>query len=170
MFRSRLCGVIAASAYSSGARGPRELCLRLTFAHLSESSSRGHPLWPTFSSAQKRFFAASFTPCTAPQLPPSLTSPPSPTPSHVPIRRSILSRILSASLLSNADGTTSTSASFRKIIALARPERRPLLSAIGLLLVSSSVSLSIPFTVGKLIDYFTSPNPVGRILHLSRTL
>jgi hypothetical protein len=23
------------------------------------------------------------------------------------------------------------------------------------------VSLSIPFTVGKLIDYFTSPNPVG---------
>jgi hypothetical protein len=32
------------------------------------------------------------------------------------------------------------------------------------LLVSSSVSLSIPFTVGKLIDYFTSPNPVRQFL------
>lgn len=32
--------------------------------------------------------------------------------------------------------------------------------AIGLLLVSSSVSLSIPFTIGKLIDFFASTNPV----------
>ena len=160
MFYSRLRGVITASAYSSCARGRRALSIRLTFGH--PSFARGHPPWPTFTSAQKRFFAASFTPHASPQHHPLPASPLSPTSSHVPIRRSILSRILPASISSNADGTTSTSASFRKIVALARPERRPLLTAISLLLVSSSVSLSIPFTVGKLIDYFTSPNPVGQ--------
>ena len=56
--------------------------------------------------------------------------------------------------------------SFRKIIALAKPERKSLGIAICLLLVSSAVSMSIPFTVGKLIDYFTSPNPVCCILPL----
>jgi ABC-type multidrug transport system fused ATPase/permease subunit len=43
---------------------------------------------------------------------------------------------------------------------LAKPEKKPLTFAVGLLLISSSVSMSIPFTVGKLIDYFTSANPV----------
>jgi hypothetical protein len=152
----RFCGVIAASAYSSGVRGRgrQTLSVRLAFAH--PSNSRGHPPWPTFkfTSTQKRFFAASSTPS-------SPTSPPSPTPSYAPIRRSILSRILPASLLTNPDGTTSSSTSFRKIVALARPERRPLMTAIGLLLISSSVSLSIPFTVGRLIDYFTSSSPVS---------
>ncbi|KAI0301675.1 P-loop containing nucleoside triphosphate hydrolase protein [Multifurca ochricompacta] len=90
---------------------------------------------------------------------PSTPSPPESSPRSIPI----LSRFLPASLSPDADGsstsTSSTSASFRKIVALARPERRPLLTAIGLLMISSSVSLSIPFTVGKLIDYFTSSNP-----------
>jgi hypothetical protein len=85
----------------------------------------------------------------------------SPAPSSpLSTRPSVLSRLLSP-LSSNPDSVPPTSTSFRKIVALARPERRPLLTAIGLLLVSSSVSLSIPFTVGKLIDYFTSPSPVG---------
>jgi hypothetical protein len=150
----RLRGIIAASAYSSGVRGRQTPSVRLAFAH--PSNSRGHPPWPTFkfTSTPKRFFAASSTPS-------SPTSPPSPTPSYAPIRRSILSRILPASLLTSPDGTTSSSTSFRKIVALARPERRPLMTAIGLLLISSSVSLSIPFTVGRLIDYFTSPSPVS---------
>lgn len=60
-----------------------------------------------------------------------------------------------------SDGDSSKYSSFRKIVALARPERRPLLIAIGLLLVSSMVSMSIPFSVGKLIDFFTSENPVS---------
>ena len=54
-----------------------------------------------------------------------------------------------------------SASSFRKIVALAKPEKKPLSFAVGLLLVSSSVSMSIPFTVGKLIDYFTSANPVS---------
>ncbi|THV05164.1 hypothetical protein K435DRAFT_790548 [Dendrothele bispora CBS 962.96] len=49
--------------------------------------------------------------------------------------------------------------SFRKIVALARPEKKPLVTAIGLLLMSSAVSMSIPFTIGKLIDFFSSANP-----------
>ena len=51
--------------------------------------------------------------------------------------------------------------SVQRIFALAKPERKPLLIAIGLLLLSSAVSMSVPFTIGKLIDFFASPNPVG---------
>lgn len=54
----------------------------------------------------------------------------------------------------------SSGASFRKLLELARPERKPLATAIGLLLVSSSVSMSIPFTIGRLIDFFSSSAPV----------
>jgi hypothetical protein len=154
MFCLPLRGIVAASAHSSGARGRGALSVSLVFAH--PSTSRRHPPPPAFASAQKRFFAASSA-LRAP--PPSHTVSSSPP----PIRRSILSRLLPASLSSapNSGGASSTSTSLRKIAALARPERRPLLTAIGLLVVSSSVSLSIPFTVGKLIDYFTSPHPVG---------
>ncbi|KAF9022292.1 hypothetical protein BDZ89DRAFT_1070818 [Hymenopellis radicata] len=67
-------------------------------------------------------------------------------------KSSILSRILPSS-------SSETTSSFRKIIALAKPERKPLSMAVGLLLVSSTVSMSIPFTVGKLIDFFSTPNP-----------
>ncbi|KAF5385822.1 hypothetical protein D9615_002318 [Tricholomella constricta] len=63
------------------------------------------------------------------------------------------------SILSLFKKSPQTASSFRKIVALAKPERKPLLIAIGLLLVSSSVSLSIPFTIGKLIDFFSSTNP-----------
>ncbi|KAI0260168.1 P-loop containing nucleoside triphosphate hydrolase protein [Gloeopeniophorella convolvens] len=88
----------------------------------------------------------------------SVPSPPSsPSSAPPPARRSIFSRFL-PSPVTSGDGK-STSSSFRKIVSLARPERRPLTTAIGLLLVSSSVSMSIPFTVGKLIDYFTTANP-----------
>ncbi|KAJ7099509.1 P-loop containing nucleoside triphosphate hydrolase protein [Mycena belliarum] len=65
-----------------------------------------------------------------------------------PPRPSILSRFL-------PDNSGSAS-SFRKIAALAKPEKKPLLIAVGLLLSSSAVSMSIPFTVGKLIDFFSS--------------
>ena len=53
------------------------------------------------------------------------------------------------------------SSSFRKIVSLARPEKKPLLIAVGLLFVSSAVSMSVPFTIGKLIDFFSSTNPVS---------
>ncbi|KIY65318.1 hypothetical protein CYLTODRAFT_379636 [Cylindrobasidium torrendii FP15055 ss-10] len=56
-------------------------------------------------------------------------------------------------------GPSSKTTSFRKIIGLAKPERRPLTMAVGLLMVSSSVSMSIPFTVGKLIDFFSTTTP-----------
>lgn len=52
-----------------------------------------------------------------------------------------------------------SSSSLRKIVALAKQEKRPLLLAVGLLLVSSSVAMSVPFTIGKLIDFFSSANP-----------
>ena len=51
-------------------------------------------------------------------------------------------------------------ASFTKIVSLAKPEKKPLLTAVGLLFMSASVSMSIPFTIGRLIDFFSSSNPV----------
>ncbi|KAF5348715.1 hypothetical protein D9758_006757 [Tetrapyrgos nigripes] len=67
----------------------------------------------------------------------------------------IISRFLPASI----QASPGTLSSFRKIAALARPEKKPLLTAIGLLFVSSGVSMSIPFTIGKLIDFFSTTNP-----------
>ena len=86
------------------------------------------------------------------------TSSPPTSPPSTPQRslRAVLSVLKE---LRNTDGSSNAS-SFRKIVALAKPERRNLGIAVGLLLVSSSVSLSIPFTVGKLIDFFASAQPV----------
>jgi putative ABC transport system ATP-binding protein len=56
-----------------------------------------------------------------------------------------------------------SSSSLRKIVALAKQEKKPLLLAVGLLLVSSSVAMSVPFTIGKLIDFFSSANPVSEL-------
>jgi hypothetical protein len=74
-----------------------------------------------------------------------------------PRKTTILARFLPAQILSKTPQNVS---SFRKIFALAKPERKSLLIAIGLLLISSAVSMSIPFTIGKLIDFFSSSNPV----------
>lgn len=55
--------------------------------------------------------------------------------------------------------------SFTKIATLAKSEKKPLLIAVGLLFMSASVSMSIPFTIGRLIDFFSSPNPVRHHLY-----
>ena len=85
---------------------------------------------------------------------PRAYSTPAPTPPTP--KRSLWSRMLAVTAKDKQSAS-----SFRKIVALAKPEKKPLTFAVGLLLVSSSVSMSIPFTVGKLIDYFTSANPVS---------
>lgn len=67
-------------------------------------------------------------------------------------RSSVLARIFAK--------TPQGLSSFTKIMSLAKPEKKPLLIAIGLLFMSASVSMSIPFTIGRLIDFFSSANPV----------
>ena len=52
---------------------------------------------------------------------------------------------------SNAKTTPSTS-DFRRILALALPERYRLGSAIGLLVISSGITMSVPYAIGKIID------------------
>lgn len=86
--------------------------------------------------------------------PPPTTSPTSPK------NRSLLSRFIPSPSNGNT-GTLDSKSSFRKIVALAKPEWKPLSIAIGLLLASSTVSMSIPFTIGKLIDFFSTTNPVS---------
>jgi putative ABC transport system ATP-binding protein len=101
----------------------------------------------------------------ATQSPPNNVAKPLPS-SVRPKKSSILSKVLPDTFIHPPP----TASSFRKIVSLAKPERKPLLIAIGLLLVSSSVSMSIPFTIGKLIDYFSSATPVRMIfnIHASR--
>lgn len=60
------------------------------------------------------------------------------------------------SLLAMFKPEPESASSLRKIVSLAKPERATLSVAVALLFVSSSVSMSIPFTIGKLIDYFAS--------------
>ena len=47
---------------------------------------------------------------------------------------------------------TSGSSDFKRILALALPERYRLGAAIGLLVVSSSISMAVPYAIGKIID------------------
>jgi len=75
-------------------------------------------------------------------------------------KQSLLSRLLPAKIITKAPESAS---SVRKIVALAKPEWKPLTIAIGLLLTSSAVSMSVPFTIGKLIDFFSTENPVSII-------
>ncbi|KAG5219786.1 ATP-binding cassette permease mdl [Salix suchowensis] len=63
-----------------------------------------------------------------------------------------------------------SSSSFRKLVYLAKAERKPLAAAVGLLLVSASVSLSVPFTIGRLIDFFSTTNPVCTTLYVALQL
>ncbi|KAM0754683.1 hypothetical protein T439DRAFT_321719 [Meredithblackwellia eburnea MCA 4105] len=49
----------------------------------------------------------------------------------------------------------------RRLIDLAKPEKKTIGIAIGLLFVSSTISLSIPMTLGKIIDLFSGNNPAG---------
>lgn len=93
------------------------------------------------------------SPSSAAHPPPTTDSSSPDTPESKPQPRpGLLSRIF----LKVEDGSAT---SFGKIVALAKPERKPLTQAIGLLMISSGVSMSVPFTIGKLIDFFSSSNP-----------
>ncbi|KAF9560984.1 hypothetical protein CPC08DRAFT_707705 [Agrocybe pediades] len=89
----------------------------------------------------------------------STQSSPPPTPPASTPKRSLLSRFLPGAAGTKGSEASEGSSSFKKIVALAKPESKPLTIAIGLLLVSSAVSMSVPFTIGRLIDFFSSSNP-----------
>ena len=74
-----------------------------------------------------------------------------------PAHRALLARLLPKTFRPSPD----SGSSLRKVISLAKPERKPLFLAICLLLVSSSVAMTIPLTIGKLIDFFSADDPVS---------
>ncbi|KDN40009.1 hypothetical protein K437DRAFT_258792 [Tilletiaria anomala UBC 951] len=57
-----------------------------------------------------------------------------------------------------AEGEQPPFPEFRKLWGLASTQRKTLILALALLLVSSAVSLTVPAAVGRLIDYFSSSN------------
>ncbi|GAC98812.1 ABC multidrug transporter Mdr1 [Pseudozyma hubeiensis SY62] len=73
--------------------------------------------------------------------------------------RSLLQAQLAKSTPKNKDGTSSTPTTFpdlRRLFSLAMPQKKNILIALALLLVSSSITLTVPFAIGRLIDFFTS--------------
>lgn len=139
------------------ARPPQRLPCRVAFAQrlLATHAAQPPPVTtngsPSGSRSASTAQSQSDLPSNKPDTPPPLpTGPAAPKPS-------VLSRVLPASLAEKGK----TASSFRKIVALAKPETKPLTISIGLLVVSSAVSMSIPFTVGRLIDFFTTPTPVS---------
>lgn len=74
----------------------------------------------------------------------------------------------SASKAASRSGTGSGSEStiapptypdFKRLFSLAAPERKTLIIGLTLLLVSAGISLTVPFTIGKVIDFFTASAP-----------
>jgi putative ABC transport system ATP-binding protein len=59
--------------------------------------------------------------------------------------------------------------SAKEFFGLARGEAMPFTAAVSLLLLSSSVSMSIPFTIGKILDFATSTAPNPMIFGLTMT-
>ncbi|WVN85245.1 uncharacterized protein L203_100390 [Cryptococcus depauperatus CBS 7841] len=81
-------------------------------------------------------------------------------PSVAVTRQSIASHLMSNISLKPVEDKAGNedlgSSSVTKLLMLAKPERKDLSIAIGFLLVSSSVSMLVPLTIGKLIDFFST--------------
>ncbi|CCO34778.1 putative ABC transporter ATP-binding protein/permease C9B6,09c [Rhizoctonia solani AG-1 IB] len=71
--------------------------------------------------------------------------------SHRPAAGVAISKLVPAPLRADPN----QAANLRQLFALAKPEKTTLLTAFGLLLISSSVTMSVPLTFGKLIDFFS---------------
>ena len=55
---------------------------------------------------------------------------------------------------------TGNSRNFRRLLSFAEPEKYTLAAAVGLLVISSSITMSIPFALGKVIDIIYSMDQI----------
>ena len=58
---------------------------------------------------------------------------------------------------------------FQRLVALAKPEKGRLAAAIGLLVISSGVTMSVPFALGRVIDIIYSMDQIKTISKSSTT-
>lgn len=73
--------------------------------------------------------------------------------------RALLQAQLAKSARDSKDGASAPPTNFpdlRRLFSLAMPERKNIVIALALLLVSSCITLTVPFAIGRLIDFFTS--------------
>lgn len=68
-----------------------------------------------------------------------------------------------------AKGTTAGFGEVWRLLKIARPEAKSLSVAVGFLLVSSSISMSIPFSIGKILDIATNASADNRLFGLELT-
>ncbi|PWZ01621.1 putative ATP-binding cassette transporter [Testicularia cyperi] len=73
--------------------------------------------------------------------------------------RSALQSQMAKSAPKSKDGASTPPTKFpdlKRLFSLAMPQKKNILIALALLLVSSSITLTVPFAIGRLIDFFTS--------------
>ncbi|SPC62305.1 probable ATP-binding cassette (ABC) transporter [Ustilago sp. UG-2017b] len=73
--------------------------------------------------------------------------------------RALLQAQLAKSAPKSKDGASPAPTNFpdlRRLFSLAVPQKKNILIALGLLHISSSITLTVPFAIGRLIDFFTS--------------
>ncbi|KAL1694556.1 P-loop containing nucleoside triphosphate hydrolase protein [Schizophyllum commune] len=105
------------------------------------------------SLAARRPFCASRLAFNA--TPPAPRPPPPPPPQPTLTER--IRRLLRRDTAARTSSASPRGPTAIALLRLAKPETRPLLLASGLLLVSSAVSMSVPLTIGRLIDVFATP-------------
>lgn len=67
-------------------------------------------------------------------------------------------RDMAGSRRAGAAGSASQFPAIKRLLTLMRPEFRGLSIAMVLLLIASGVSLSVPLTIGKVVDFFSQPD------------
>ncbi|SCZ90501.1 BZ3500_MvSof-1268-A1-R1_Chr1-3g02028 [Microbotryum saponariae] len=158
-FPSRSYGTCYASDARSGHDGSSSLIGGLGSRRptMTTLSSIDVPLRSLTCSLAQRIRYASTTPSTTP----GLTTSPTATASSKKDKDSLEEDDASAPDLAKKPAEKIKIGEIRRLMVLARPERKTIAIAIGLLFVSSSVSLSIPFTIGRIIDLFSGTAPQG---------
>lgn len=77
----------------------------------------------------------------------------------VSLLSSFVRRLASDAAKTGPTATTKpTRSDFRRLLSLARKEKWIMLAAVGCLIVSSSITMSVPFAIGKMLDLITANN------------
>lgn len=66
------------------------------------------------------------------------------------------------SIVGKPIGRKSKKAELRRLFALAYDEKKAILAAIGCLVVSSSISMCVPFSIGRIMDIITTESMSGQ--------
>ena len=79
------------------------------------------------------------------------------------------SLVLVRQITTGSKSSSSKLKEFQRLVALAKPEKGRLAAAIGLLVISSGVTMSVPFALGRVIDIIYSMDQIKTVNKSSTT-